>query len=341
MVENDDDKTIAFFLNCNNLGAQFVQAVADDVNVVDILEPTYVPDIVNSFFSMNGVLNYLGISKPLLVVQVTELADGIFIGCTLNHCIADGTSFWHFFNTWSEISRGNIDPTVPTSQSLPPIFQRSFFDGIINFPIHIPFHHSEIPIERLIPSPLKQRIFHFSKEKIAHLKAKANAEMGTNNISSPQTVMGHLWQSVVRSQHCNTNQKEIQAVLAFSVLALIKFLCCTVTSCVRSAIGWVASQINKAIASRNSRSNEKVCRGLGEAPKIVKLSSLVSNKLIIGSSPWFNVFGNDFGWGRPIAVRTSFANKYDGKLAVFSGIEEAWILKLAFHLRPCRLWQRM
>jgi hypothetical protein len=76
MVENDDDKTIAFFLNCNNLGAQFVQAVADDVNVVDILEPTYVPDIVNSFFSMNGVLNYLGISKPLLVVRVTELADG-------------------------------------------------------------------------------------------------------------------------------------------------------------------------------------------------------------------------------------------------------------------------
>uniref|UniRef100_A0A2N9G2G5 Acetyltransferase n=1 Tax=Fagus sylvatica TaxID=28930 RepID=A0A2N9G2G5_FAGSY len=246
MVENDDDKIIVFFLECNNLGAQFVHAVADDFNVADILEPTYVPDIVNSFFSMNGVLNYLGISKPLLVVQVTELADGIFIGCTLNHCIADGTSFWHFFNTWSGISRGNIDPTVPTSQSLPPIFQRSFFDGIINFPIHIPFHHSEIPNERSISSPLKQRIFHFSKEKIAHLKAKANAEMGTNNISSPQTVMGHLWQSVVRNQHCSTNK----------------------------------------------------------------------------SSPWFNVYGNDFGWGRPIAVWTGFANKYDGKLAVFSGIEE-------------------
>jgi hypothetical protein len=211
MVENDDDKIIVFFLECNNLGAQFVHAVADDFNVADILEPTYVPDIVNSFFSMNGVLNYLGISKPLLVVQVTELADGIFIGCTLNHCIADGTSFWHFFNTWSGISRGNIDPTVPTSQSLPPIFQRSFFDGIINFPIHIPFHHSEIPNERSISSPLKQRIFHFSKEKIAHLKAKANAEMGTNNISSPQTVMGHLWQSVVRNQHCSTNKRFIFA----------------------------------------------------------------------------------------------------------------------------------
>jgi hypothetical protein len=59
-----------------------------------------------------------------------------------------------------------------------------------------------------------------------------------------------------------------------------------------------------------------------KAPKIVKLSSLVSNKLFIGSSPWFNVYGNDFGWGRPIAVWTGFANKYDGKLAVFSGIEE-------------------
>ncbi len=57
-VENDDDKTTSFFLDCNNLGVHFVHAVADDVIVADILEPIYVPDIVNSFFLMNGVMNY-------------------------------------------------------------------------------------------------------------------------------------------------------------------------------------------------------------------------------------------------------------------------------------------
>ena len=77
---------------------------------------------------MNGVLNYQGISKPLLGVQVTELVDGIFIGCTINRRVVDGSSFWHFFNTWSEISRGNI--INPTSQLFPPIFLRCFFNGI-------------------------------------------------------------------------------------------------------------------------------------------------------------------------------------------------------------------
>ena len=117
---------------------------------------------------INGVLNYKGIFKPLLAVQVTELVDGIFIACTMNHCVVDGTSFWHFFITWSEFSRDNNIDFLPQSG---PIFQRYFFDGIIDCPIRIPFHHNEVPDERFIPPPLKQKVFHFSKEKIAQLKA--------------------------------------------------------------------------------------------------------------------------------------------------------------------------
>ena len=88
MVENNDDKTISFFLDCNNLGAQFVHVVVDDLTVADILDPIYVPDIVNSFL-MNGILNHQGTSKLLLAVHVTELVDGIFIGCTLNHYVVN------------------------------------------------------------------------------------------------------------------------------------------------------------------------------------------------------------------------------------------------------------
>nr|POF08690.1 putative acetyltransferase [Quercus suber] len=143
---------------------------------------------------MNGLLNYQGISKPLLAVQVTELVDGIFIACTMNHCVVDGTSFWHFFNTWSEISRGNNIDLLPQSA---PIFQRYFFDRIIDFPIRIPFHHNEVPDERFSPPPLKQKVFHFSKEKIAQLKAKANAEMRPTTTSCPfklfWLIFGELW----------------------------------------------------------------------------------------------------------------------------------------------------
>uniref|UniRef100_A0A2N9G1T9 Uncharacterized protein n=1 Tax=Fagus sylvatica TaxID=28930 RepID=A0A2N9G1T9_FAGSY len=166
MLENHDDKTVSFFLDCNNLGAQFVHAVADDVTVADILEPIYVPDIVNSFFLMNGVLNKQGISKPLLAVQVTELVDGFF--------------HWLHFKSLSDIATG---------------------------------------IKRFITA--------------------------------------YLWE----------RDKEYNPPL----------------------------------------------------PK-----EYLGNAVLFGnrSSPRFNVYGNDFGWGRPITVRSGVGNKFDGKLTVFPGAEE-------------------
>lgn len=129
-AHNDDDTT-SFFTDCNNAGVEFVHAVADGVSVSDILEPTYIPQIVSLFFPLNGILNIEGVSKPLLGVQVTELVDGLFVACTANHSVVDGVSFWHFFNSWSEISRG-FD-TISKS----PVFER-WFPGDINRPICIP-----------------------------------------------------------------------------------------------------------------------------------------------------------------------------------------------------------
>ena len=34
------------------------------------------------------------------------------------------------------------------------------------------------------------------------------------------------------------------------------------------------------------------------------------------------MYDNDFGWGRPIAVRSGAGNKFDGKLTVFPRIKE-------------------
>ncbi|RVX21297.1 hypothetical protein CK203_001731 [Vitis vinifera] len=42
--------------------------------------------------STHRTQNCNGVSEPLLV---TELVDGVFIGCTINHMIVDDTSFWY------------------------------------------------------------------------------------------------------------------------------------------------------------------------------------------------------------------------------------------------------
>ncbi|KAG5582035.1 hypothetical protein H5410_052662 [Solanum commersonii] len=126
----------------------------------------------------------------------------------MNHCIADGTSFWHFFNCWSEITRNNDSKLIVNK---PPVLDR-WFPEFVASPIHVQKHdvHDD---EYDIPL-LEERVFHFSKENIAHLKAKANSEYGNDDqniicISSLQALLAHLWQSIIRCRcRCGTNADE-------------------------------------------------------------------------------------------------------------------------------------
>jgi len=131
-MENEDI-IVSCSVICNNAGVLFVHAAIENTCVVDILEPTYHPLIVHSFFPFNGARNYEGISKPLLAVQVTELVDGVFIGFRFNHVIVDGKSMWHFINSWAEISRGCCNQI-----SKLPSLERWFPNGIQR-PIRFPF----------------------------------------------------------------------------------------------------------------------------------------------------------------------------------------------------------
>ncbi|KAM5576594.1 hypothetical protein ABKV19_007438 [Rosa sericea] len=353
LVENEDNTT-CFYINCNGVGAHFVHAAADGVRVADILDPVYIPDeIVDNFFSMNLVRNYEGISKPLLVAQVTELVDGIFIGCSINHAVMDGTSFWHFFNTWSEISRSGSDHDKVASQistSSTPVFGRQFLDGLIDLPVHIPFSQLQIP-EKLVPhttssSNYIQRVFHFPKEKVAALKAKANAEMSTNSISSLQALMAHLWRAttVTRStKHDLTTDQEItyRVVVGlrqrmdpplpeqYSGNALLGIpVKSTAADLLHRGLGWAALQLNKAIASITAEETKKYLEDWVKSPTFLSntrgdsAAIWSSNSLLTGSSPRFDVYGNDFGWGRPLAVRSGAADKRSGMLTVFPGAEE-------------------
>lgn len=64
-----------------------------DMAISDIISPTDVPLVVQSFFDHDRAVNHDGHERPLLSIQVTELVDGVFIGCSMNHAIVDGTSY--------------------------------------------------------------------------------------------------------------------------------------------------------------------------------------------------------------------------------------------------------
>ncbi|KAM1362344.1 hypothetical protein PS1_027705 [Malus domestica] len=211
----------------------------------------------------------------------------------------------------------------------------------------MPFSHSGISDKVTRPISLNslQRVFHFSKEKIAHLKSKANAEMGTNNISSLQALMAHHWRAITRCGHLNPDQvisyrvavglrQKLKPPLPKEYLGnALQGVSVKSTACelLQHGLGWAALHINKTIASLTAEEVKKTLKDWVNAPLI--LSNMRSNiptststvSLLIGSSPQFNVYGNDFGLGRPVAVRSGAANKMNGKIAVFPGAEEGSI----------------
>ncbi|KAF5736166.1 hypothetical protein HS088_TW14G00301 [Tripterygium wilfordii] len=330
IIEHEDN-TSSFSIDCNNSGVPFVHAVGDGVTIADILEPIYVPSLLYSFFTLNGVKNYEGVSKPVFGVQVTELVDGIFIGCTANHVVADGPTFWNFFNSWAEISRGfNV-------LSKPPSFNREFLDGL-DCPIRIPFSidHKKSYLTSADPLHLRDRVFHFSKEKICELKSRANAEIGTSSISSLQSLLAHIWRSFTRSCDGLHPDQETCIYLAIGARSRVKSIpqqyfgnavqfeatTSKVSDILERGLGYAAFEMNKMIALHTE---EKLWNSFeswirNPSPMLEKLDK--TGNLGTSSSPRYDVYGNDFGWGRPIAVRSGVANKSRGKITVFPGAEE-------------------
>ncbi|KAL8457616.1 hypothetical protein ACS0TY_035470 [Phlomoides rotata] len=315
-VDNEDNTT-SFFIDCNDAGVEFVHAVADNVSVSDILEPTYIPEIVPLFFPLNGIPNCEGVSKPLLGVQVTELVDGLFIACTANHCIVDGVSFWHFFNSWSEISRGF--ETISKS----PVFER-WFPNNANCP-PIPLPTLDKKNMSVSSSPLLERAFHFSRESLAKLKSKTNVE----GVSSLQALSAHLWQSITRLRRADYQNSALETGLMMLVGARARIplpegyfgnavhvgaIAISETEMLEKGLGFAAMKVNELVGEQTREAVIKSAEDWVKNPILYRKGNF---GLTISSSPRHNVYGNDFGWGKPIAVRSGKAQKFDGKMTLF------------------------
>ncbi|XP_057781627.1 uncharacterized acetyltransferase At3g50280-like [Salvia miltiorrhiza] len=324
-----DGDTACFFVDCNNAGGEFTHAVAAAVSISDIIEPRCIPEIVSSLIPINvGVTNYDGISKPLLAVQVTELTDGLFIGCAANHAVVDGTSFWHFLNSWSEISRGS------ESISRSPIFDRCNAAAVDNRLIHIPtLEKNLIAPSQLLP----QKVFHFSKEKLGELKAKANSEAGTDKISTLQALMAHLWRSTVRSHTTNNDSTTRLMATAIGVRARMSSLpdgyfgnavypaalAISEGELLQKGLGAAALRINELI----SKQTDEAIRRDTEKKVDFQHWEVGSGPLALafGGSHRLDVYGCDFGWGKPIAVRSGKAWNMEGLVVVSPAAEAGGI----------------
>ncbi|CAM9001435.1 unnamed protein product [Rhodiola kirilowii] len=349
-LKEDDPDQCLVYVDCEKgPGAKFIHAKTD-LRVVDVMEAVYVPYVVQMFFDHDQCVNHEGHDRSLVSIQVTELIDGIFIACSINHSIADGTSFWHFFNTWSEIFQAQakgIDAPAPMI-SRPPLLTRWFPDG--HGPkISLPYSHPHQFISRHNAPILLERFFHFSSHSISKLKAKANAQAKTSKISSFQALSALLWRTITRARNFSPEQP-IGCRLAANLrprlhppLSLNYFGNSiypvrgetTAGELLAQNLGWAAMILHEAVVSYTDQNARDFLTKWLQAPYVYQLNQLFDPcSIMMGSSPRFDMYGNEFGLGKALGLRSGYANKFDGKVSSYPGYECDGSVDLEICLTP-------
>lgn len=380
-------------ITCNDAGVDFIHANARRIFIRDLLSPVHVPDSFKEFFAFDRTVSYEGHFKAIMAVQATELADGVFIGCAVNHAVTDGTSFWNFFNTFADFSRGlkRISRT--------PCFERNSV-LISQAVLMVPQGGPKITFSG--DAPISERIFSFSREAILKLKSNVNHQKSgsigaidaaellgkqSNDPWKPDQKASEKIKSVLESWLRNTvaaSKSQIdspnQAVEISSFQSLSALLWRAVTrarklppsklTTFRMAVNvrhrlepkleplyfgnaiqsiptyasagdvlsrdlrWSAEQLHRNVKAHDDEMVRKYVGDWESNPKCFPLGNFDGAMITMGSSPRFPMYDNNFGWGRPMAIRSGRANKFDGKISAFPGREGGGSVDLEVILSP-------
>lgn len=313
---------------------------------------------------------------------MTELSDGVFVGCSVNHAVVDGTSFWNFFNTFAEVAKG----VKRISRS--PVFSR---DTVFDSPAVLDFPEGGPSVTFSGDEPLREKIFHFSREAITKLKSRANNparepefsapeilgkrsndswvvvncktngkitpttgenEILTNNptaeISSFQSLSAQLWRSVTRARklsagktttfrmavNCRHRLEPRLEPLYFGNAIQSIPTAATVGELLSNGLSWSADLLHQNVVAHDNATVRRGVKDWESNPRLFPLGNFDGAMITMGSSPRFPMYDNDFGWGRPLAVRSGRANKFDGKISAFPGPEGNGSVDLEVVLAP-------
>ncbi|CAI9763614.1 unnamed protein product [Fraxinus pennsylvanica] len=345
-LQQDEPPLYTVYIDCvHSPGARFIQASLD-LSVSDILSPTDVPLLVQSFFDHDRAINHDGHTSSLLTIQVTELIDGVFIGCSINHVVTDGTSFWHFFNAWSEVFKAKVENNLTISR--PPIHKHWFPEG--HGPIlNLPFTHQDQFTSRHDAPLMRERVFHFSSESLAKLKGKANSESNSTKISTLQALSAHIWRCVTRARgflpdektNCRlaiNNRTRLNPPLPNDYFGnCIQTVKATTTAgeLLGNSLGWAAWQLQQVVINHTDKKVLDWVDSWIQTRFIYQLGQFFdTSSIMMGSSPRFDMYGNEFGLGKALAIRSGYANKFDGKVSLYPGIEGGTSMDLEICLQP-------
>uniref|UniRef100_A0A453TAR9 Acetyltransferase n=2 Tax=Aegilops tauschii subsp. strangulata TaxID=200361 RepID=A0A453TAR9_AEGTS len=333
-------------IDCDGQGVQVVHAVADDgVTMADVVPPDVdVPPVLQSFFLLDGAINYDGRDHPLLAVQVTDLADGVFVGFSYNHALSDGTAFWGFINAWAEIARARLLGSPREQPLRRPLLDRWSPDGGAAAPVVLPCTELSDLIERTPQTLLRERMLHFSSESLAALKERARQELlatgdaqGAAALTRFQALTSLLWRCITRARRLSPEKEttcrvainnrgrlrpQLPAEYFGNAISTISTEAVRAPELLERGHGWAAAAVGRAVAAHTDAViRERVAALTAKPPERDPPAYMMSWHhpcgTLMGSSPRFDMFGCDFGWGKPVAARSGKAKKVDGGTSLY------------------------
>lgn len=258
------------------------------------------------------------------------------MGLAFNHAILDGTSTWHFMSSWASICSG------ATSVSVPPFLDRTKARNTrvkldLSQPSDAPEHANSAAASNGDAPVLRGKVFKFPASAIDRIKAKVNASNVEKGAIKPfstfQSLSAHVWQAVTRARELGPADYTVFTVFAdcrkrvdppmpesyFGNLIQAIFTVTGAGLVLTEPVEFGAGLIRGAIEAHDAEAIKKRNEEWEAKPVIFQYKDAGVNCVAVGSSPRFQVYGIDFGWGSPESVRSGLNNRFDGMVYLYPG----------------------
>ncbi|TYJ07547.1 hypothetical protein E1A91_A11G012200v1 [Gossypium mustelinum] len=276
-----------------------------------------------------------GLHRPLLSIQLTKLKDGVAMGCAFNHAVLDGTSTWHFMSSWAQICNGTSSSVV-----VPPFLDRT---TARNTRVKLDLSpvvscNGDDATKQGQPAPqMREKLFRFSEAAVDKIKSRVNSTPPPSDGSKPfstfQSLAVHIWRHVSQARNLKPEDYTVFTVFAdcrkrvdppmpdsyFGNLIQAIFTATAAGLLLENPPSFGASVIQKAIESHDAKAIDERNKAWEAAPKIFQFKDAGVNCVAVGSSPRFKVYEVDFGWGKPVGVRSGSNNRFDGMVYLSQG----------------------
>ncbi|KAL3644164.1 hypothetical protein CASFOL_012096 [Castilleja foliolosa] len=291
----------------------------------------------------------------VFAIQLTLFPNqGVCVGITGNHAIADGATLLLFLKKWACINKFNGDDSASGGKECLPVYDRDLvWDGdrramecwrvvsnwmslSSSFPSIVSFQ------EHMVEATFALSVGEIQKLKNLVIIAAANSKKreGVIRVSSFVVACAHLWTCLAKSAATAGDQEvgdDEPDYLSFPIncrgrlnqpLPDNYFGNCTVLAITESTYGKLRGKEGFLVAAeRISGSIDKtIGNGIDGSPKFYldflgRLGEMVGKRMLcVGGYPGLDFYGTEFGWGRPIKFEA--LQRTDFQVAFFSNSRE-------------------